>query len=55
MQSKQTIDVVIPPGVNDGATMQIRGEGNFDKNRLDVSIPMDITICSRGYASFSRK
>ncbi|XP_028805478.1 uncharacterized protein LOC114760391 [Neltuma alba] len=33
VQSKQTMEMVIPPGVNDGATMQIRGEGNFDKNR----------------------
>ncbi|GMQ11585.1 hypothetical protein CsSME_00054164 [Camellia sinensis var. sinensis] len=28
---KRSIKVVIPPGVSDGATMQVRGEGNFDK------------------------
>ncbi|KAF7822199.1 Chaperone protein DnaJ [Senna tora] len=33
VQSKQKIDLVIPPGVNNGATMQIRGEGNLDKKR----------------------
>ncbi|GMQ11582.1 hypothetical protein CsSME_00054164 [Camellia sinensis var. sinensis] len=30
---KRSIKVVIPPGVSDGATMQVRGEGNFDKKR----------------------
>ncbi|XP_019436733.1 PREDICTED: uncharacterized protein LOC109343064 isoform X2 [Lupinus angustifolius] len=33
VQSKQTVSVVIPPGVTDGDTTQIRGEGNFDKKR----------------------
>lgn len=33
IQSKQTIEVEIPPGVSDGDTMQIRGQGNFDKKR----------------------
>ncbi|KAL2344136.1 hypothetical protein Fmac_005421 [Flemingia macrophylla] len=33
VQSKQTMEVEIPPGVNDGDTMQIRGQGNFDKKR----------------------
>ncbi|XP_042504580.1 chaperone protein DnaJ-like [Macadamia integrifolia] len=33
IQSKRSIKVVIPPGVNNGATMQIQGEGNFDKKR----------------------
>ncbi|KAK7314663.1 hypothetical protein VNO77_33190 [Canavalia gladiata] len=33
VQSKQTMEVAIPPGVNDGDTMQIRGQGNFDKKR----------------------
>ncbi|XP_054803592.1 uncharacterized protein LOC129306852 isoform X1 [Prosopis cineraria] len=33
VQSKQTMEIVIPPGVNNGATMQIQGEGNFYKNR----------------------
>ncbi|XP_027359060.1 uncharacterized protein LOC113867785 isoform X2 [Abrus precatorius] len=33
VQSKQTMEVDIPPGVNDGDTMQIRGQGNFDKKR----------------------
>lgn len=27
------MSVTIPAGVNDGATMQIQGEGNFDKKR----------------------
>ncbi|KAM7278974.1 hypothetical protein ACFE04_006108 [Oxalis oulophora] len=31
VQSKRKMSVVIPPGVYSGATMQIRGEGNFDK------------------------
>ncbi|KAI9101538.1 hypothetical protein K1719_023782 [Acacia pycnantha] len=33
VQSKRTMELVIPPGVNDGVTLQIRGEGNLDKNR----------------------
>ncbi|WKA07965.1 hypothetical protein VitviT2T_025733 [Vitis vinifera] len=33
VQSKQSIEVIIPPGVSDGATMQVRGKGNFDKKR----------------------
>ena len=33
IQSKQSIEVVIPVGVSDGATMQIQGKGNFDKKR----------------------
>ncbi|KAG8639844.1 hypothetical protein MANES_14G157300v8 [Manihot esculenta] len=33
VSSKQSMKVVIPPGINDGATMQIEGEGNFDKKR----------------------
>ncbi|TKY44814.1 Chaperone protein DnaJ [Spatholobus suberectus] len=33
VQSKQTMEVEIPPGINDGDTMQIRGQGNFDKKR----------------------
>lgn len=33
VQSKQTMEVEIPPGVNDGDTMQIQGQGNFDKKR----------------------
>ncbi|CAL0323925.1 unnamed protein product [Lupinus luteus] len=33
VQSKQTVNVVIPPGVTDGDTTQIQGEGNFDKRR----------------------
>lgn len=30
---KRSINIVIPPGVDDGATMQIKGEGNVDKKR----------------------
>ncbi|KAL9247451.1 hypothetical protein vseg_020883 [Gypsophila vaccaria] len=33
IRSKRTLDVVIPSGVVDGATMQLRGEGNTDTNR----------------------
>ncbi|KAH9603783.1 hypothetical protein KSS87_018809 [Heliosperma pusillum] len=33
IRSKRVIDVVIPPGVANGATMQLRGEGNTDGNR----------------------
>ncbi|XP_044466354.1 chaperone protein DnaJ isoform X2 [Mangifera indica] len=36
VQSKRSMEVVIPPGVHDGATMQIQGEGNFDKMRRKV-------------------
>ncbi|XP_057952579.1 uncharacterized protein LOC131146802 isoform X2 [Malania oleifera] len=31
VQLKRSIKVVIPPGVDDGATMQVQGEGSFDK------------------------
>lgn len=41
VQSKQMLEMVIPPGVNDGATIQIRGEGNSDKNRLAVSYSIE--------------
>lgn len=34
VQANRKMEVVIPPGINDGDTMQIRGEGNFDKRRL---------------------
>ncbi|KAK9277920.1 hypothetical protein L1049_027477 [Liquidambar formosana] len=33
VRSKRSIKVVIPPGVNNGATMQVQGKGNFDKKR----------------------
>ncbi|XP_043704006.1 chaperone protein DnaJ-like [Telopea speciosissima] len=33
IQSERSVKVVIPPGVNNGATMQVQGEGNFDKKR----------------------
>ncbi|XAR48287.1 hypothetical protein NMG60_11031050 [Bertholletia excelsa] len=33
VKSKRNIRVVIPPGVNDGATMQVQGEGNTDNKR----------------------
>lgn len=33
VRTKRSIKVVIPPGVTDGATMQIRGEGNLDNKR----------------------
>ncbi|CAO2818106.1 unnamed protein product [Amaranthus hypochondriacus] len=33
IRSQRSFDVVIPPGVDDGATMQLRGEGNLDRNR----------------------
>lgn len=31
--SKRSIEVVIPPGVSNGATMQVQGEGSTDKKR----------------------
>ncbi|KAJ8753689.1 hypothetical protein K2173_026365 [Erythroxylum novogranatense] len=33
VRSKRSMKVVIPAGVDNGATMQIQGEGNFDKKR----------------------
>lgn len=33
VQSKRSMKLDIPPGVNNGSTMQIQGEGNFDKRR----------------------
>uniref|UniRef100_A0A7N2RC11 Chaperone protein DnaJ n=1 Tax=Quercus lobata TaxID=97700 RepID=A0A7N2RC11_QUELO len=33
VQSKRNMKIVIPPGVSDGATMQIQGEGNLDRKR----------------------
>lgn len=36
VQANRKMEVVIPPGINDGDTMQIRGEGNFDKRRRHI-------------------
>ncbi|KAM0983082.1 hypothetical protein ACFX2J_015796 [Malus domestica] len=36
VQSKRAMSISIPAGVNDGATMQIQGEGNLDKKRGKV-------------------
>ncbi|CAH9075866.1 unnamed protein product [Cuscuta epithymum] len=33
VKSKRSLRVVIPPGVSDGSSMQLRGEGNIDKTR----------------------
>ncbi|KAK6153879.1 hypothetical protein DH2020_013518 [Rehmannia glutinosa] len=33
VRAKRHIEVVVPPGIDDGATMQVRGEGNIDKTR----------------------
>ncbi|XP_051113551.1 uncharacterized protein LOC127239440 [Andrographis paniculata] len=33
IHAMRSIEVVIPPGIDDGATMQVRGEGNVDKVR----------------------
>ncbi|KAI5660303.1 hypothetical protein M9H77_29096 [Catharanthus roseus] len=33
LESKRRINIVVPPGVHDGATMQVRGEGNIDQKR----------------------
>ncbi|KAL3655088.1 hypothetical protein CASFOL_000874 [Castilleja foliolosa] len=31
VRAKRSIEVVIPPGIDNGATMQVQGEGNVDK------------------------
>ena len=33
VSSKRSMKVVIPPGISNGAMMQVQGEGNFDKKR----------------------
>lgn len=33
VKSKRNLKIDIPPGVNDGMTMQVQGEGNFDRRR----------------------
>ncbi|KAL2478948.1 Molecular chaperone Hsp40/DnaJ family protein [Forsythia ovata] len=33
VRAKRSIKVVVPPGIHDGATMQVQGEGSFDKRR----------------------
>ncbi|KAL6517920.1 hypothetical protein OROMI_033621 [Orobanche minor] len=33
VRAKRNIEVVIPPGIDDGNTMQLRGEGNVDRMR----------------------
>lgn len=33
VESKRSINIVIPPGVHDGATMQVEGGGNIDQKR----------------------
>lgn len=33
VRAKRSVRVVVPPGIHDGATMQVQGEGNFDKRR----------------------
>nr|XP_027124507.1 uncharacterized protein LOC113741211 [Coffea arabica] len=33
IQSKRRINIVIPPGIDNGATMQVQGEGNIDNKR----------------------
>lgn len=37
VQAQRTVEVVVPPGVEEGATMQIRGEGNSDRVRCDFN------------------
>ncbi|KAG9454725.1 hypothetical protein H6P81_007629 [Aristolochia fimbriata] len=36
VQSKQSIKIDIPPGVNNGVTVQVQGGGNYDKKRGTV-------------------
>ncbi|KAJ9162609.1 hypothetical protein P3X46_022368 [Hevea brasiliensis] len=43
VSSKRSMKVEIPPGINNGAMMQIQGEGNFDKKR-GVAGDLFITI-----------
>ena len=40
VRSKRTIEVVIPPGVDNGATMQLQGEGNLDKSRSVLGLQL---------------
>lgn len=38
IRSNRSFDVVVPPGVADGATMQLQGEGNIDRNRSSLAL-----------------
>ncbi|XP_060205407.1 uncharacterized protein LOC132633180 isoform X2 [Lycium barbarum] len=44
IQSKRSIKVVVPPGVHDGATMQVRGEGNIDKKSISGDLYLVIHV-----------
>ncbi|PPS16896.1 hypothetical protein GOBAR_AA03679 [Gossypium barbadense] len=47
---KRSMRVIIPPGVADGFTKRIRGEGNVDKKRKLVSCNNRAISLSRGFA-----
>lgn len=52
VKSKRSFDVVIPPGVDDGATMQLQGEGNLDKNRSNLALDLSNECFFFVYVSF---
>lgn len=46
VESKRSISIDIPAGVNDGATMQLRKEGNFDSKRYDaLNDSLHLSMC----------
>ncbi|GMH11938.1 hypothetical protein Nepgr_013779 [Nepenthes gracilis] len=44
MKSKRSIKIIIPPGFDDGATMKLQGEGNYDKQS---SLPPTAAVASK--------
>lgn len=42
IRSKRNMEVIIPPGVDNGATMQLRGEGNLDKSRSTFRLQLKL-------------
>ncbi|KAL6495002.1 hypothetical protein OROGR_030921 [Orobanche gracilis] len=44
VRAKRNIEVVIPPGIDDGNTMQLRGEGNVDRMRSIEGMAGDLFL-----------